>query len=426
MAEKKDFTDRTLKAIKPAPTGKRVILYDAAVTGFGIRITDKSTPQDVGSFVLVARFPGSTNPTPRRIGDYPAMTLATARQTAREWKEDISKGVDPRLKEQERQASEKRRRANTFDAVFATYAADHLVTLKTGKHVEASIRNHVSPAWGGLPLTSIKRADVKTMIAAVRKTAPVAANRVLAYVKTFLSWCVEEEIIEASPATNIKRPVKESRRERVLTHLEIRAIWAGCGEIGAFGAAFKLMLLTLQRRSEVGGMEWAELSLDEGKWTIPGVRTKNGLATDVPLSTVAAQIVEACPKLGKFVLSTGRSMAGGNEAVQMSGWSKAKARLDEAATRHLQIITGDTSATLAEWHLHDLRRTGATYIGELGTDRLVISKLLNHTDASVSGIYDRFAYFTPKRIAIQAWADRLDRIVNGEPEGNVVSLGRAA
>ena len=57
MVAKRDFTDRFLKAIKPAETGKRVIIWDAQITGFGIRVTDKSTKENIGAFVLVPAIP---------------------------------------------------------------------------------------------------------------------------------------------------------------------------------------------------------------------------------------------------------------------------------------------------------------------------------------------------------------------------------
>src|ERR1700757_2745163 len=106
MVPKRDFTDRFLKAIKPAAPGKRVIVYDAQVPGFGLRITDKSCSENKGTFVLVTRFPGSPNPAPRRIGDYPAMPLARAREIAREWRSDIDRGVDPKIKEAERRRAD--------------------------------------------------------------------------------------------------------------------------------------------------------------------------------------------------------------------------------------------------------------------------------------------------------------------------------
>ena len=71
MATKRDLTDRFLKSVKPAQNGKRAVFYDAQIPGFGIRVTEHSCAASVGSFVLVAWFPGSPNPTPWHIGTYP-------------------------------------------------------------------------------------------------------------------------------------------------------------------------------------------------------------------------------------------------------------------------------------------------------------------------------------------------------------------
>lgn len=138
MAGKRDFTDRFLKAIKPAAPEKRVILYDAQVPGFGIRVSDRSSEGNRGSFVLVARFPGSSNPTARRIGDYPGMSLAKAREVARAWREDLRQNVDPKVKLAEQARLEARRRASTFEAVFEQFADDRLSALRTGAGRQAS------------------------------------------------------------------------------------------------------------------------------------------------------------------------------------------------------------------------------------------------------------------------------------------------
>ena len=423
MVAKRNFSDRFLKSVKPAPEGKRVIIYDGQVPGFGLRISDKSTKESRGAFVLVARYPGSQNPAPRRIGDFPAMSLATARQTAREWRTCLSQGVDPKEKEAERQRDEKRRKADTFEAVFEAFAADHLCSLRTGKEVEASVRKHVFPSWASLPITSIKRGDVNALIRGIRSEAPIAANRVLAYLKKFFGWAVDQDLLDASPAAGVKRPAKETRRDRVLTENEIRAIWAACDDIGAFGAAFKLMLLTAQRRSEVAGMAWSEIDTKNKNWALGRERTKADRSHDIPLSSMAMAIIETCPKVGGFVLATGRSLsATKGEAAQISGWSKAKRRLDDAAAKHFRQVTGDETATFSDWHLHDLRRTAATYLAKLGIDRVVISKVLNHAEGGVTSIYDRHAYEPQKRRALDLWAEHLAGIVSGAERENVVAF----
>ena len=418
MAIKRDFTDRFLKSIKPSEAGKRSIIYDGVVPGgFGIRITDKSCEESIGTFVLVTRFPGSTNPTPRRIGDYPAMSLAKAREIAREWREDIRRGIDPRVKEEERLRAEARKRADTFEAAFEAFADDHLATLRTGKVVKATVVKHVHPLWRTRPMAEIKRADVNELIRALRKTAPIGANRVLAYLKKFFGWAVDQDIIEASPAAAVKKPSKENKRDRVLTEAEVRAIWTASDSLGSFGRAFKMMLLTGQRRAEIGGMTWTEVDLKNANWTLARSRTKADRAHEVPLSDLSMYVLEASPKINDYVFSTGRSAAAknGGHPTPVSGWGKAKERLDEAAR-----VDG---VRLPEWHLHDLRRTCATYLAKLGVDRIVISKVLNHAEGGVTGIYDRHRYDAEKRQALALWADHLAIILN---DGKVVPIRERA
>jgi hypothetical protein len=242
---KRDFTDRFLKSIKPAPPGKRLIIWDAQVPGLGARVTDKGAI----SFVLVDRYPGSPNPTARLIGRYPAIPLAKAREVARAWKEDLRHGVDPKAKEAQRQRAEERRRATTFGAVFALFADDHLSTLRSGHAVKAAIARHVIQHWGDRPISDIKRIDVRELMLALRKTAPVQTNRILTNLKSFFNWCVDQEIIESSPAAGVKRPTKETTRDRVLSDPEIRAVWQACGDLGALGRALRFMLATGQRRT---------------------------------------------------------------------------------------------------------------------------------------------------------------------------------
>jgi integrase len=409
MAAKRDFTDRFLKALKPAAPGKRYIAYDAQIPGFGIRVTDRCAVENKGAFVLVTRFPGSANPAPRRIGEYPAMTLAKAREVAREWREDIRRGVDPKVKEAERRREQERRRADTFAAVFAAFADDHLSTLRTGGDVKSAVAKHVFPRWGERQISVIRRADVNELVRALRKDAPIGTNRVLAYLKKFFSRAVDQDLIDASPAASVKRPTKENRRDRVLAEQEIAAIWQACDDLGAFGRAFRLMLATGQRRSEVGEMTWSEIDRKQMVWTLARGRTKADRANDVPLSNLAMCIIEECPKLGDYVFTT-------SGARPISGWSKAKAALDKLAAEKIEATASErgqvAALKIAEWHVHDLRRTAATYLAKLGVDRVVIGKILNHAENNVTAIYDRHRYDREKCMAMDLWGQRLQAIVD--------------
>jgi integrase len=428
MAAKRDFTDRFLKSIKPTAPGKRTIFFDAQIPGFGIRVTERSTDECKGSFVLVTRYPGSTNPAPRRIGDYPAMNLAEAREIAREWRRDIAKGIDPKEKAAEAAREQQRLRTNTFGAAFLTFAEDHLKTLRTGAAVEAAIENHVSPALKNRPMREIRRSEILALINRLKKDSPIAANRVLAYLKKFFAWALENELVDDSPAASIKRPTaeKDRERERVLADWEIRAFWRACAEMGAFGRAFQLMLATGQRRSEVGATTWGEIDRTEALWTLGKVRTKAKRIHDVPLSELSLSIVGDCPKTGVFVFASGRS-GGARDGqdprpVALSGWGKAKERLDSLMLKHTEANGQRPAEEIEEWRLHDLRRTAATHMARLGVDRLVISKVLNHAEGGVTKRYDRHRYDVEKRAALDRWALHLQAIVDGKTGGNVVQF----
>ncbi len=418
MSAKRDFTDRFLKAIKPTPSGKRVVHFDAVVPQFGIRVSDKSTKVNIGAFVLVARFPGSSNPSPRRIGDYPAMSLAAARAIAREWREDIARGVDPKIKQVEERRAEERRRADTFSAAFDAYAAERLSRLRTGGDVKKAVERYAVPKWGATPICDIRRADVKALIREVHAAAPYASNRLLAYLKTFFDWAADEEQIETSPAAPVKRMAEEEKRDRVLSEREIRAFWRACGQLGAFGRAFRFMLATGQRRAEVGDATWDEFDRAKKLWTLPRERTKADRGHEVPLSDLALSILGDCPRIGEYVFTT-------RGTCSLSGWSKAKTALDKIMLEKVKKLAEEQGEEepkqIPTWRLHDLRRTCATYLGKLGTDRVVISKILNHAEQGVTSIYDRHQYDDAKRRALDLWGERLATLIESKKRGDAES-----
>ena len=372
-------------------------------------------------------FPGSSNPVPRRIGDYPAMTLAEARTIARVWREDIARGVDPKARQAEERRTEERRRADTFRAAFDAYADERLSRLRSGDEVKKAVERYAMPRWSATPMRDIRRVDVKELVRQVHKQAPYASNRLLAYLKTFFDWAADEELIETSPAAPVKRLTDEVKRDRVLADWEIRSFWRACGQLGAFGRAFQFMFTTGQRRTEVGGMRWNEVDRAARLWILPRERTKADRAHEVPLSDIALSILDDCPRVSDYVFASGRAGRDGGAAA-LAGWSKAKAALDDLTLKEAQKLAQergeDPPKEIAAWRLHDLRRTCATYLGKLGTDRVVIGKVLNHSEQGVTSIYDRHRYDDAKRRALDYGASGCRRSSRARDGGNVVSLRR--
>ena len=210
----------------------------------------------------------------------------------------------------------------------------------------------------------------------------------------------------------------------MLSDEEAAAIWRAAVEAThPFGAFVRLLMLTGQRREEVAGMTWAELSEDLATWTIPATRTKNGIPHLVPLSQPARELLglrSNRPEGVRHTLQDPRTKLAlvfpGERGTPFSGWSKAKSALD--------IASG-----VSGWWLHDLRRTLATGLQRLGVRLEVTEAVLNHLSGSragVVGIYQRHDWAEEKRSALDAWSAHLLALAEGRlPAGKVLPFSRA-
>jgi integrase len=116
------------------------------------------------------------------------------------------------------------------------------------------------------------------------------------------------DLIAANPCAGVTKPAKEIARERVLDDAEIAALWNACeGLFYPYKDAVRLLLLTGQRRNEVGELRWSEIDTQTWTWTLPAERSKNKHSHTIPLSTQAREIIEAAPRISEFVF--GRSGA---------------------------------------------------------------------------------------------------------------------
>jgi integrase len=245
--------------------------------------------------------------------------------------------------------------------------------------------------------------------------AGVQSNRTLARLKTLFRWASDMDLIVADPTTGVRRRVKEVARDRALTDDEIRWFWAGCDAAGwPFGALFQLLLLTGQRRDEIGTMEWPEVDVEKRLWAIPRGKAKNDRAHEVHLSELAVGIIEGLPKVGKdarFVFSTN------NGARPVSGFSRAKAALDRRMS--------ELAETAVEpWILQDLRRTAATGMAKLNIAPHVVDKILNHVSGTIRGVaavYNRHDYSGERKAALEAWGRYVESLVRPQPS-NVIQL----
>lgn len=371
-----------------APTTGRDEYFDELLTGLHLRITTKNKR----TWNLTYRHAGKS----RRmmLGVYPILSLADARDKARDALKMLERGNDPaEVKKQDKLE----RQQNTISNVIEVFIERHAKPKnRTWKESRNCLRNSVGKKWGDRPLKDIQRKEVHAYLDELLDEGRTnSANAIFRAFRKMCNWSAERGIIEDSPCRYIQLPYKIEYRDRIMSEDEIKLFWQGCNEIGyPFGDILKVLMLTAQRRSEVAKMEWSELDLDAGLWKIPGERCKNGRENVVPLSPMAVKILRnvPCYEPQPYVFST----QGGTTPFQ--GFDKMKNLLVEK--------TG-----LENWRIHDIRRSAATHISGLGFPRFVVEKLLNHVDRSVTGIYDRHNYVKEKREALEKWAEHLQHLL---------------
>jgi integrase len=211
------------------------------------------------------------------------------------------------------------------------------------------------------------------------------------------------------------------KRDRVLSDAELRAVWLEAKDYGGdFGAIVRLLILIGARREEVGGVLWNEIDLAEGVWTLGADRSKNGQRHELPLSVPVLAILQGVKgaQSKHEVDGAASEYAFGKRGSGFSGWSKAKGALDKRVLARLK--KGNPQATMPDWRLHDIRRSVATGMADLGVQPHVIEAVLNHISghkAGVAGVYNRANYAAEKRAALDLWAGHIQALVNGGEGG---------
>ena len=418
------------------------------VKGFMLKVTPKG--KKVYSYQYRVARAGLADKTPMRritFGKHGDLTPEQARERAKGLAAMVAQGIDPRQCEfdanaaadAESAAAEARTRLEgelVFEKVVARwleeYELDHRAT-SVGQ-AKVSMNKYLVPKLRGRPMPHISKADLQVAIDAIPAKQKASRQQVFAYASILWRWALERGDIVDNPVPSMAKPKAPKARDRVLVDEELTTIWQATETLRTpLGAFYRVLLLTGQRREEVAGMGWAELDRASAIWTIPASRTKNGVASIVPLSpAVVAELdrlalalqlkakakepdATAWPKAGPVI-----SIRGG---VSLSCFSQAKRLLDTEVSK---LHKG--ADALTPWRVHDLRRTLATGLQRLGVRFEVTEAVLNHVSGAkggVAGIYQRHDWREEKRTALDAWARYVAVVVAPADQSNVVAFDAA-
>jgi integrase len=363
--------------------GLNEMLWDTGLNGFGAR-------RQLKHVHYLLRYQLSGRQRFISIGRHGSpWTPDSARTEARRLLGLVASKTDP--------ASERVRPAETLGAEVERYLERRRSSLKprSFEEIERHLTVHAKPLHR-LRLAEIDRRTIALRLAEIeQESGPVARNRVRSSLSAFFAFAIREGLLEINPVAGTGKADEGQGRDRTLTDFELGTVLNALGQ-DQFSDIVRLLVLTGQRREEIGGLRWSEVDLDRGLIVLGPERTKNKRPHELPISTQVRAILERQPRRG------GRDLVFGVRAGGFSGWSDAKAALD-----------ANINGSVKPWHLHDLRRSCATGMAELGTLPHVIEATLNHVSghkSSVAGIYNRARYADEMRSALQRWADHVDAI----------------
>lgn len=402
------LTPRTVLALPlPEPPAKQIDYFDDAgpLPGFSLRVTAS------GKRVYTPFYRAASRKGRLTIGDATVLRLAEAREKARAElaKIRVIDGYHPGA--QRREA----RQAAKFSDLVARYIEESKANLapKTVRDYLRELEHDISPTLGKMPARDIRRHEVKTFLEKLAQRAPILANRVFQLVRATCRWAVREELLVGNPCEGLRRPRRETPRERFLEDAEIAELWQSLdSKPPLMAAAVRLLVVLAPRIGELLAMRWKDLALDAkpfATWTLPGVTRKGGGAHILPL-----------PRLAVRIIGSLRPLTGSKERV-FDGLNRDPAHWFDS-WRDALVKTRKVNAS---FHRHDLRRTAATGCAKLGAAPYIVDRVLGHSQTGIVAIYDRFDRLPEMASALNAWATHVERLAGGEERGaKVIPLAK--
>lgn len=360
------------------------------------------------------------------IGSYGEISLAKARETAKELSARVALGFDVAGEKQARKADalekiEQEKNALRVSELAAEYFERQI--LGRWKHpdiLRRRIDKDINPNIGHLKIEDVRPRHIDDMLQKiVSRGAPTISNDVLRWTRRIFDYSIKRHMLEINPTGAFEVADacgQEKSRERWLTREELIQFFQVMRMAKGFSRenelTMKLILCLCCRKMELCGALWSEFDLGGAVWHLPTECAKNGDAIDIPLPPPAVEWLRELHSFSgnsKWVLPARKMQHRRIPHIQESTLpvALAKVRLE---------MPGVPNSTI-----HDFRRTGRTHLAALGVDAIVAERCLNHRSKGVEGIYNRHQYFDERRAGLALWADLLVALEHGE-DYNVVSI----
>jgi integrase len=372
------------------------IYFDDTLKGFGVRVRTSADGKPVTSWIIQYRI--GKKQRRQKLGDVTKLSDVRARKLALSRLGKVAEGIDPAAEKDAARAAN----AITVRSVLDQYLPMKEKQLENDSRRASSLNvsrlylakgDYFKPLHNK-PINAVTKADIATRLnAIILNHSANTASRARAHLSAFFVWAMQQGIAEANPVIGTQDPEGAKPRDRVLKDHELAAVWNACKD-DEYGKIVKLLMLSGCRRSEIGKACWSWLDLEQNTMTIPSTVAKNHRANTLPLTSMMRSIIGAVPHM------VDRDPLFGIRAEGFTGWQHC----------HLDV-------TLAEpWKLHDIRRSVATGMADLGILPHIIEVVLNHASghkAGVAGVYNKSSYTNEVKEALKRWSNHIAEITGG-------------
>ena len=417
------------------PAKGATITYDADVPGFGARVTANGARSFVLNYMSAGRERRMT------IGQFPTWSATAAREEARTLRRKVDSGIDPMAeREAQKAAVVAGRSAPTMEDLFARYDSEHLPrkSPRAAADDRSMWRKIILPQLGAMKVADVKPDDIDALHAAVSKTRPVRANRMVEVVRKAFNMAMRWGWRPDNPTSGVHRN-QEEKRARYLSATEVMRLSEALAAHPekSRANAIKLLLLTGARRGEVLGARWDMFDLETGVWVKPSAHTKQRKEHRVPLSAPAVQVLSEILVAAKAEALADRTSISpyvfpGRDGKPITDIKRTwlsvcrKAGLAEQVeqrTRDGKVVRTDKGEPAIVWHatarVHDLRHTYASILASHGLSLPIIGALLGHTQPQTTA---RYAHLLDD--PLRAATERVVAVVtaNTAKSANVVNI----
>ncbi|MGR3813870.1 MAG: tyrosine-type recombinase/integrase [Cognatishimia activa] len=368
------LTDLAVKKLPLSENGQ-VTYWDELTPNFGIRCSTRSK-----SYIVLL----GEKRRRKTLGRYPDVSLADARKQA---KQLLSNNA---LEEEQVVPAG---REVPFDDAKSQFLSD--CEGRNKPRTVADYRRLLSKHFNfKADIRDVSRAQVMKVVSNLSST-PSEQSHAYVAIRTMMNWCVRHGLVEHSVVPPMKQ--KTAERDRVLSEDELRQVFVRAQEIPfPFGPIVQLLILTGQRRTEVGQLRRSWISGDEV--VFPKGFAKNKREHRFPLSPMAKKVIADLPDTGDLLFPAATDFE-----KPFTTWAWHKKRFDEGLD------------DVEPYTLHDLRRTFATVHAQIGTPIHVTEKLLNHVSGTISGVaavYNRHSYADEMKDALIEYDAFLENLIN--------------